>query len=95
MSVYICQNIKIIGLPYCIEMLGSKDIFRILYSIFNNFDYLLAFVMHIILNISSHVALIIHTQIDILIVIILKMRKWGSKMLSNRLAWDVIVSKLL
>lgn len=48
MSVYICQNIKIIGLPYCIEMLGSKDIFRILYSIFNNFDYLLSFAVHII-----------------------------------------------
>ena len=77
-------------------MLGSKDIiFRILYSIFNNFDYLLAFIEHIILDISSRVALIIHTQIDILIVIILKMRKWGSKMLNNRLAWDDIVSKLL
>lgn len=70
-------------------MLAVNDlIFRFLYIIFNNFDYLLACVVHIILDISSQVALIKHDQIRYSYCYhlkdnILKMRKWGSKMLSK------------
>lgn len=71
------QNGEFILLDRNYAILESHISESYIVSFFNNFDYLLPLLVDIILHTSIHLTLIKHTQIDVMIVIILKMRKWG------------------